>query len=359
MGVEMLRRVILILLTLTCLFGCATKAPQKELLAWPSLPTEPKIAYVDSYHGSIDFFEPLFWDTIFGANETKKDDLSKPFSVSAYGDRIYVSDTGFGYVAVIDTKARKVSFLGTSGRVILRQPFGVAAAADGTIFVSDGKLKSIYAFDQQGAPLSAFGNADQFMKPAGLAVNSGLGRLYVCDVAANAVIAFSLKGERLFEFKKGAEPGMGNLNSPTHIAIDRRNGNVIVADTNNFKVQVFDKDGFYLRAFGQLGDNPGDFSRPKGIAVDSEGHVYVADAAFNNFQVFDDQGKLLLVIGSLGRGAGQFQLPAGMYADEQDRIYVADTANRRIEVFQYMSDAWKLAHPEEFNKYLFPGTAPK
>jgi len=179
----------------------------------------------------------------------------------------------------------------------------------------------------------------------------------VCDVAANAVFAYSLKGERLFEFKKGEEPGDGVFNAPTHLAIDRRNGNVLVADTNNFRVQVFDKDGVYLRKFGQLGDNPGDFSRPKGIAVDSEGHVYVADAGFNNFQIFDDMGELLLSVGRLGAGAGGFQLPGGMYVDDQDRVYVADTLNRRIEVFQYMSDAWKLAHPEEFNKYLLPATA--
>jgi DNA-binding beta-propeller fold protein YncE len=149
------------------------------------------------------------------------------------------------------------------------------------------------------------------------------------------------------------------FNSPTHIAVDRKNGNVFVADTNMFRVQVFDKDGTYLRKFGQLGDNPGDFSRPKGIAVDSEGHIYVADAAFNNFQIFDDMGQLLLTIGHMGNGAGQFQLPSGMYVDEQDKIYVADSLNKRIEVFQYMSEAWKQAHPEEFNKYLLPGTVVK
>ena len=149
------------------------------------------------------------------------------------------------------------------------------------------------------------------------------------------------------------------FNAPTHLAIDRRNGNVYVVDTNYFRVQVFDSEGTYLRKFGQLGDNPGDFSRPKGIAVDSEGHVYVADAAFSNFQIFDDMGKLLLSIGSMGQGAGQFVLPGGMYADDQDRIYVADVLNRRIEVFQYMSEAWKQSHPEEYKKFLLPEAAAK
>jgi hypothetical protein len=48
-----------------------------------------------------------------------------------------------------------------------------------------------------------------------------------------------------------------------------------------------------------------------------------------------------------------------MYIDEQDKIYVADSLNKRVVVFQYMSEAWKQAHPEEFNKYLLPGAAVK
>ena len=355
----MLKRELTLFLMLMLVVGCATKAPQKVLLAWPSLPTMPRIAYVDSYRGSIDFYKPSFWDTILGPGEKRKNDINKPFSVTAYADRIYVSDTGFAYVAVIDTKAKTVSYLGASGRAVLKLPLGLAAAADGTIYVADGTLKSIYAFDRNGELLSAFGNAGEFVRPAGIAVNSGLGRLYVCDIGANTVFAYSLKGERLFEFKKGSEPGDGAFNSPTHIAVDKKNGNVFVTDTNKFRVQIFDKDGTYLRKFGQLGDNPGDFSRPKGIAVDSEGHVYVADAAFSNFQIFDDMGQLLLTIGSMGQGAGQFQLPSGMYIDEQDKIYVADSLNKRVVVFQYMSEAWKQAHPEEFNKYLLPGAVVK
>jgi DNA-binding beta-propeller fold protein YncE len=354
----MLKRTLYLFL-LMFIAGCAPKVQQKALIAWPSLPTMPRISYVDSYRGSIDYYKPSFLDAILGASQAAKNDINKPFAVAAYNDKIFVSDTGFGYIAVIDAKARKVSYIGVSGRAVLKQPLGLAVGANGTLYVADGKLKSIYAFDQNGELLSAFGNAGEFARPAGIAVNSELGRLYVCDTGANVVVAYSIKGERLFEFKKGVEPGDGAFNSPTHIAIDRRNGNVLVTDTNKFRVQIFDKDGAYLRKFGQLGDNPGDFSRPKGIAVDSEGHIYVADAAFNNFQIFDDMGQLLLTIGQMGQGAGQFQLPSGMYADEQDKIYVADTLNKRVVVFQYMSEAWKQAHPEEFNKYLLPGAAVK
>lgn len=48
----------------------------------------------------------------------------------------------------------------------------------------------------------------------------------------------------------------------------------------------------------------GDFARPKGVAVDSEGHIYVVDAAFGNVQIFNSEGLLLLFFGQMGTGPG-------------------------------------------------------
>ena len=88
--------------------------------------------------------------------------------------------------------------------------------------------------------------------------------------------------------------------------------------------------------FGKPGDAVGDFARPKGIAIDSEGHIYVADALFDVIQVFDRGGGLLLSFGGSGSGIGTFSLPAGLAIDSRDRLYVVDSANRRVQVFQYL-----------------------
>jgi DNA-binding beta-propeller fold protein YncE len=103
----------------------------------------------------------------------------------------------------------------------------------------------------------------------------------------------------------------------------------------NFRVQVFE-DGKFVKKFGELGDSPGTFSRPRGLGFDSEGHIYVADAAFNNYQIFDDQGRLLLYVGNGGANPGQFHLPAGMFVDKNNRIYVVDQLNARVQVFQFL-----------------------
>ena len=124
-------------------------------------------------------------------------------------------------------------------------------------------------------------------------------------------------------------------------------------------MQAFDLDGKFLRTFGELGDTPGSFSRPKGIGVDTEGHVYVADAAFDNFQIFDENGQILMFVGSAGTGPGYFSLPAGLFVDENDQIYIADQANQRVQVFQYLSEKWKQEHPEEYGKMLPAGATGK
>ncbi len=93
-----------------------------------------------------------------------------------------------------------------------------------------------------------------------------------------------------------------------------------------------------MRAFGTLGDAPGTFARPKGLALDSDGNVHVADAAFSNLQVFSPSGELLLPVGSMGRGPGELWMPLGVFIDHDDHIYVSDRYNNRIQIFTYLHD---------------------
>ncbi len=82
----------------------------------------------------------------------------------------------------------------------------------------------------------------------------------------------------------------------------------------------------------------GQFARPKGIAVDSDGHLYVVDGAFNNFQIFNQDGRILTFVGQGGVRKGQFQVPNGIAIDASGGIYVADQINHRIQKFQYLRD---------------------
>ena len=61
----------------------------------------------------------------------------------------------------------------------------------------------------------------------------------------------------------------------------------------NSRVAKIDKDGNWLKSWGEPGDGPGQFNTPHSIAVDAHGRVYVADRGNRRIQVFDNEGKFL------------------------------------------------------------------
>src|SRR3954469_10256299 len=74
-----------------------------------------------------------------------------------------------------------------------------------------------------------------------------------------------------------------------------KTGNIYVADgvavgTGNARVAKFDKDGHFIKSWGQRGTEAGQFNSLRGIALDAKGDVYVADAGNKRIQVFDADG---------------------------------------------------------------------
>jgi DNA-binding beta-propeller fold protein YncE len=189
--------------------------------------------------------------------------------------------------------------------------------------------------------------------------------------------AILLRNPPVTMFQGGKGGGRGQFDFARGIAVDP-SGNVLVADTNNGRLQKFTPAGVYLNIIGTPGRNPGQFKEPNGIAVDSRGNIYVADVANHrvqklsadgrfiagwngpapgfygprdvwvtpdNFVYVVDQGRarvvkldlngnVAAVWGSFGRDDGQFDEPTAVTVDaKRDRVYVADPHNRRIQVF--------------------------
>ena len=178
-------------------------------------------------------------------------------------------------------------------------------------------------------------------------------------------------------FPGGKGIGRGQFDSPTGIAVDG-SGNVLVADTNNGRIEKFSATGTFLSIVGTKGSGEGQFRAPNGIAVDGTGNIYVADAAnhrveklasdgkfvaewkgpepgfygprriaigpddsiyvvdqgHNRIAKFSPGGEVLTVWGSAGSGDGQFNDPTSVAVDPStNKVYVADPINKRIQVF--------------------------
>ena len=124
--------------------------------------------------------------------------------------------------------------------------------------------------------------------------------------------------------------GDGEFEKPSGIAVDSQ-GNIFVACRSNNRVQKFNNETQFLLSFGQEGTFDGRFKSPYDVEVDSSDNVYVADTNNHRIQKFNNNGTHLLTIGSKGSEDGQFNYPYGIAIDRFGYIYVADSSNHRIQ----------------------------
>jgi sugar lactone lactonase YvrE len=61
----------------------------------------------------------------------------------------------------------------------------------------------------------------------------------------------------------------------------------------NSRIAKVDKNGNWLKSWGERGDKPGEFNTPHTIAADAQGNIYVGDRGNGRIQVFDGDGKFL------------------------------------------------------------------
>jgi hypothetical protein len=126
--------------------------------------------------------------------------------------------------------------------------------------------------------------------------------------------------------------GNGQFNSPKGIAING-SGFVYIADFGNNRIQVFTKNGVYVRQWGSAGAGNGQFNGPCGIAINSTGFIYVTDELNHRVQVFNAWGTYIMKWGSNGAGNGQFQRPGGIAINSTGFVYVTEVLNQRVQIF--------------------------
>jgi hypothetical protein len=95
-----------------------------------------------------------------------------------------------------------------------------------------------------------------------------------------------------------ARPGV--FNRPTDVTWDTQ-GNIFVADGyNNSRVAKFDKNGNWVKAIGERGNQPNQFNTPHGITSDAKGNIYVADRGNRRVQVYDPDLNPVRIIEGMG-----------------------------------------------------------
>ena len=168
----------------------------------------------------------------------------------------------------------------------------------------------------------------QFDAPTGIAVD-GSRNILVADTNNGRIEKFSPTGTFLSTMGiKGI--GYGQLGAPNGIAIDRV-GNIYVADASKHVVEKLASDGSVIAEW--KGPAPG-FYGPRRIAIGPDESVYVVDQGRTRIVKFSSDGQVLTTWGGKGNGDGQFDDPTSIAVDTtNNKVYVADPRNRRIQVF--------------------------
>lgn len=166
--------------------------------------------------------------------------------------------------------------------------------------------------------------------PTDVAVRSN-GSIVVADTGNHRIQLFDGRGGILHEFgSHGNEPG--KFQSPAGICVDQR-GNIVVSDRMSNRVQIFNVDGVLLRHFGTKSDKGGELKGPLGVTVDEEGQILVADQSKHRVVIFNERGSFVQEFGCLGTKDGEFNNPSFIAVNQDGEIYVTDTCNHRVQIF--------------------------
>ena len=202
----------------------------------------------------------------------------------------------------------------------LGETAGVAVNSKGHIFVLSRGNTSGPAYGAAAAQLLEFDAEGRFLREIGHNLYAwsyahyvrvdNEDNIWVADKGSDMVIKFNPEGRVAMVFGRKQEasdektgplphpnpplpPIDGMFRQVTDMAWDRA-GNTYISDGYvNSRIAKVDKNGTWIKSWGEPGDQPGEFSTPHSIAVDAEDHVYVADRGNRRIQVFDSEGKFL------------------------------------------------------------------
>jgi RHS repeat-associated protein len=237
------------------------------------------------------------------------------------------------------------------GSGTLHHPDGDAIDAKGRLWVTSSSGEPwLQVFSPEGEQLATYGATGtakgDFEDSNGIAINKSTGAVYVSDGSNDRIQEFSEAGVAGKEIgKKGA--GAGEFEKPVAVALDS-SGDLWVADYTGQRIEEFNKEGTFLKAFGwdvnknegklevctttckvgKAGTEEGELDDPAGVEY-AGGYIHVVDYGDDLLQKFTTAGEYV------GHSGGESELshPGNETTEIEENSYVADAGNNRVEKF--------------------------
>ena len=162
------------------------------------------------------------------------------------------------------------------------------------------------------------------------------------------VQVFDESGSHSFKFGSSGN-GNGQFSGPYGVTIDRRNDQIVVADTGNHRIQIFDSKGQFIRAFGSSGNGDGQLNTPYSVVVDPQGNYFVLERSNHRVSVFDSDGRVVRKFGTNGNGNGQLANPWGIGLLSNGHVVVGDHGNKRLQIFDHLGNFVQVVAAGQFS----------
>jgi sugar lactone lactonase YvrE len=196
----------------------------------------------------------------------------------------------------------------------------ITADGKGNILVLVRTAPYFRVLTRDGKLVKAFGDEGLFESAHSVTIDSQ-GFLWVTDSAAHVVHKFSPDGRLLMTLGRKGVAGDNTsrdlFNQPNHVAL-APNGDIYVSDGyQNARVVHFNGNGQFVRIIGGVkGSQPGQLQLPHGVALDSRGRILVNDSDNQRVSVFDKEGRFVESWPYPSRG--------GIAVAADDTVYISD-----------------------------------
>ena len=203
--------------------------------------------------------------------------------------------------------------------IFFEQSFrAVAPFWDHHLLVSNSRSNRVDLVNKRGHVIESSYLSQNFSQPEGMVYDGSSGNTFVVDRYNGCVKVFSDMSDFEFEF------GNGILNEPVGIALEKNR--IYVADNENHRVAVFDKQGNLVDSIGSgFGHGYGQLFCPCGVAV-YKGLVIVAEWGNGRVQFFKN-GKSVFV-------QDGFPHAHDVKVDAEGRVYVAVYTAKQVRSFK-------------------------